>query len=217
MFARGLVERGRRGGRIARHGDAGFEERAIVGLILHDNAHGDGLDALEARRGLKVRALLAAVEGGVALGALRGKLGTRHQSGGTIETARGGYGLHQSREARTGDIQRRARTGWTGTFIAVVVIVSGEVAVRFLIAALLVLAISVHVADWRSLKCECSSRAADGDRKIFDARRQSNQTGVTCGTGLLTNCLNHYVPRNGRGIQLNLLYWLVIGWCSSKH
>ena len=42
------------------------------------------------------------------------------------------------------------------------------------------------------------------DRKIFDASRQSNQTWGTCGTGLLTNCLNHYVPRNGRGIQQNL-------------
>ena len=36
-----------------------------------------------------------------------------------------------------------------------------NVAVRFLITALLVLSIAVHnVAGWHSLKCECSSRAA---------------------------------------------------------
>jgi len=202
---------GRRGCRIARYGDTRFKQSAIVGLILDDNAHGDGLDALETRRRLKIRALLAAVQRGVALGAFRRKLGACQKSGGTIEAAGGGYGLHQAREARAGDIERRTRAGWTRTFVTAVIVAPGEVAVCFLIAALLVLAISVHVASWRSLNVNAAHALRIGDRKIFDARRQSNQTWGTCGTGLLTNCLNHYVPRNGRGIQLNLLRYLVIG------
>ena len=116
------------------------------------------------------------------LGHSAGKSEPAVKRGGAIEAARGCYSLHQTRQARTGDIERRTRAGRAGAFVAAVIIVSGEVAVRFLIAALLVLAISVHVADWRSLKCKCSSRAAWLETgKFVDARRQSNQTWVLAG------------------------------------
>src|SRR5437763_11687313 len=64
---------GRRGGRaigaFARDGYPGSKQRALVGLILDGDAHRDGLHALEACGWLEMRALLAAMELGVALGA----------------------------------------------------------------------------------------------------------------------------------------------------
>jgi len=53
-----------------------------------------------------------------------------------------------------------------GAFVAAGIIVSGKVTVRFLIAALLVLAISVHVANWRSLNVNAAHALLVGDRKI---------------------------------------------------
>src|SRR5258708_30865991 len=59
----------RRGG-IARDSHTRLEQLALVGLVLRHDPYGDRLEALKARRRLEVRALLAAVERGVALRAV---------------------------------------------------------------------------------------------------------------------------------------------------
>lgn len=55
---------------VAGDGDARAEEFALIELIFYRNPGGNRLQALESRRGLKMRALLAAVESGVTLWAV---------------------------------------------------------------------------------------------------------------------------------------------------
>src|SRR5258708_6454748 len=57
-------------GCVARDGHARLEQLALVGLVLQHDPYWDRLEALKARRRLEVRALLAAVERGVALRAV---------------------------------------------------------------------------------------------------------------------------------------------------
>ena len=63
----------RRSHAIASNGHTSLEELARVGAILRRNTHRHGLQTLEARRGLKVRALLAAMQSRVALRTLPAK------------------------------------------------------------------------------------------------------------------------------------------------
>ena len=197
-----------RGG-ITRHRYAGPEQGAIVRLVLRRDACWDGFGALEPRGRLEVGALLAAVERCVALRALNREVGTGWKLGRAIEATRRRYRLHQPRQTRSGNVD-----GWPGArrpraFLTPGIVAIGEltvvVAAGFLVAALLVLTVAFHkVAGWHSFV----NVARTGWRSVIFGyeRRQSSQTRGALGAGLLNYCLNHYVPRNGRGIQRNLLY-----------
>src|ERR1039458_6402841 len=57
-------------GAFAGHRHPRHKRIALVGLVLHGDAHQDGLEALETHGWLEVGTLLAAVQPGVALGAV---------------------------------------------------------------------------------------------------------------------------------------------------
>jgi hypothetical protein len=93
---------GRRGMSVARYavagnGYTGRKQRALVGFVLQCNSHRNGLQALEPRGGFKVRALLAAMQLGVALGARAGEVYAGRQRGGAIKSSCRGHMLHQAR------------------------------------------------------------------------------------------------------------------------
>ena len=93
--------------RIARHGNPRFKQLAIVRLVLEGNPYRDGLQTLETRRRLEVRALLAAVQRIVTLGTLASKIDIGRQHGRAVVAARGGYRLYHSGQPRPRDIDRR--------------------------------------------------------------------------------------------------------------
>jgi hypothetical protein len=187
----GLVRCSRRRSRgIARHRDTRFEQRAIVGLILDHYTYRYRLHALKARRRLKVGTLLAAVERGMALGALGWKIRAGRQRGGTAVAASSRHRLYQARQTRAGHIDRRARASRTRTFVTPGIVVSGEVAVGFLITALIVLSIAVHnLARRHSLNVDLQLALWWLETGNFGyERRQGNQTWGHLNDWMLTNC-----------------------------
>ena len=92
---------------LARYGDPRGKERAVVGLILHRDAHRDRLQALKPGGGLEVGALFAAVQFGVALGAAAGEVGSGGKRRGAVETSRRGDMLHQAGKTGAGHVQGR--------------------------------------------------------------------------------------------------------------
>ena len=91
-----------------------------------------------------MRTLFAAVQSRAALRAIAAKVDIGRQHGGTVITTRRRYSLHHAREARSGDIDRRAWTLRARTLFACGSAVSGIVAAGILVAALPVLAFAVH-------------------------------------------------------------------------
>jgi hypothetical protein len=86
-----------------------------------------------------MRALFAAMQFGIALGASAGEVDAGGKRRGAIEASRRGYVLHQARQPGTGYVDRRARpwrllpvAKWLG------------VAVRILVTVLFVFAVAVH-------------------------------------------------------------------------
>jgi hypothetical protein len=104
--------------RFARYGEARLEERTLVGLVLHRDPYRYWFQALEARGGLKIRTLLAAVQSDAALRAFAFEVDIGKKSGGTIETSCRGHRLHHARKPRSGDIEGRAWTLGFGALIA---------------------------------------------------------------------------------------------------
>jgi len=90
------------------HGETRLEQRTLVGLILRDDPHRHRLQTLEARGGLEIRALLAAMQSRTALRALALEVDIGKQRRGTIEhraavtdcTMRGSRGPVTSRGGR---------------------------------------------------------------------------------------------------------------------
>jgi hypothetical protein len=97
------------GGTFAGHGNTRGKEGALVGLVFVGKAHRDGFQALEAGGRLEVRALFAAMQFRVALGASAGEVRSRRKGCRAIETSGGGYVLHQTRQAGAGHVD-----GWAG-------------------------------------------------------------------------------------------------------
>ncbi|SPF34262.1 hypothetical protein SBA4_1460002 [Candidatus Sulfopaludibacter sp. SbA4] len=89
-----------------------------------------------------MRALLAAVQGYVALGAGAAEVDIRREGRGTVVTARGRHVLNQTRQARAGHVDGRTRALGLGTLVSVAV--AFGVAVRIHVPVLSVLAIAVH-------------------------------------------------------------------------
>src|SRR5579875_2737041 len=123
-------------------GHARGKQLAGIGLILDGDAGSDGLDALEARGGIKVGALLAAVKGGAAFGAVALEVYVARQGDRATKTSGGNYVLHQARKLRPRDIGGRPGAGLPRPLGAV----GFRPAVRVLIAVLPVFAISVHMS-----------------------------------------------------------------------
>jgi len=92
---------------VAGHGNARFEQIAIVGLILHRDSHRHRLQALEARGGFKVRALFAAVQRRSALRTLALPVDIGTERRGAVKTASRDYVLEQPGKARACDVERR--------------------------------------------------------------------------------------------------------------
>ena len=126
----------------------------------------------------------------MALGALGWKIGAGRKRCGTAIAARRRYGLYQSRQARAGHIDRRTRASRTRTFVAPGIVVSGEVAVGFLITALIVLSIAVHnLARRHSLNVDLQLALWWPETSNFGyERRQGNQTWGHLKDWMLTNC-----------------------------
>ncbi len=80
---------------------AKFVERAVVELIFPRNPLGNGLHAFEARGGVKVSALLAAMQFESATRALSFRIETRLQHGAAIRTARACNRAHHARCSRS--------------------------------------------------------------------------------------------------------------------
>lgn len=126
---------------VARHGHPRSKRCALVGLVFHRDTHGYRLKALKSRRGLKVRALLAAVQRCIALRASPVEIDTRRQRRRTIKTARGRNRLHEPRQARASYVNRQFRTrlAW-----AVVAPEAPFGPVRIHVAVLSILTVAVH-------------------------------------------------------------------------
>jgi hypothetical protein len=121
-----------------------LEQRALVCLILHRDAQRNGLHALEARRRLKVRALLTAVQLNAALRAGAGEKHIRRERRGTVVTTRSRHRLHKPGKTRARNINRGARSGRLRARRAVTsVSVLGRTAI-VLVPVLTVLTIGVH-------------------------------------------------------------------------
>jgi hypothetical protein len=110
---------------IPRNRHARFEERALVSPILHGDPYRHWLQALKARRWLKIRTLLAAMQGRMALGAVALKIHIWSKRSRTVIAARCGGGLDQAWKARAGYVDRGPRPLRTrsisGTVITAVV------------------------------------------------------------------------------------------------
>ena len=104
---------------VARHRDARTEQLACVGLILDRDSDWNGLQALKASGRLEIGALFAAMQRGAAFGTVAADVDVGAQSRGAVEAARSRYRLHQTRQARAGDVDGRTRSGWgAGALIA---------------------------------------------------------------------------------------------------
>ena len=97
------------GGCVAGHRDARAEQLAGIGLVLHRDAYGNRLQTLKAGGRLEMGALLAAMQGGATLGAVAFPIDIRGHSRRTVEATGCDNILQKAREARAGDINRRAR------------------------------------------------------------------------------------------------------------
>ncbi len=95
---------------IARHCYTRLKEITFVGRVLGRNAHRHGLQTLEARGRLEIRALLAAMQSHAALGTGAFEICVRSQRRGAVVTSGRRHRLHQPREARTRYVDGRTGT-----------------------------------------------------------------------------------------------------------
>ena len=128
------------GGPLARHGYPRREQAALVVLVLHRNPHRNRFQTLETGGRLKVGALFAAVQLGIALGASPAEIEIRGKRRRAIETPRCRDVLHQSRKPGAGDVQGRTRPLGPGTVLAE----AFALAVRVHIPVLSVFTIAIH-------------------------------------------------------------------------
>jgi hypothetical protein len=98
---------------------------ALVGLVLGNDPHRDGLQALETRRGLEMRALLAAVQGHPALGTVALEVRAAGKGRSAVVTPGGDNRLHQARQPGPGDVDGGARASRTLFRLARAVLAAG--------------------------------------------------------------------------------------------
>jgi phosphoribosylanthranilate isomerase len=80
---------------IASNRDSRLKQRTFVGLVFNRDSRRNGFQALKTCGWLEIRALLAAVQRGAALGTLTFPIHTRWQRSGTTETAGRHYILQE--------------------------------------------------------------------------------------------------------------------------
>src|SRR5581483_421163 len=88
-----------------------LEQLTLIGLIFDRNAHGHRLQALKARRRLKMSALLAAVQRSPAFGTLPLPIRVGRKRRGTVKTTSGYDVLKQTGQAGARDVQRKLGAG----------------------------------------------------------------------------------------------------------
>ena len=130
--------------RFARYSEARLEQCTLVGLVLHRDSYRYWFQALEARGGLKIRTLLAAVQSHAALRAFAFEIDIGKKGGGAVEASCRRYRLHHARKPRSGDVERRAWTLGLRSLVAPLPIVGKITAARVLIAVLTVLSFAFH-------------------------------------------------------------------------
>lgn len=91
-----------------------------------------------------MRALLTAMQSGVALRAVAGEIDAVGEKRGAVVASGRGNGLHQAGKARAGHIDWRTRTLWLSGPIVAVTFGTRFRTVGVLVAPLTVLAITVH-------------------------------------------------------------------------
>src|ERR1039457_5943050 len=89
-------------GAFSRPGHPRHKRIALVDLVLHGDAHRDGLEALETHGWLKIGALFAAVQLGVALGAVASEADVGRKGCRTVVTPGRGDMLDETRQAGAG-------------------------------------------------------------------------------------------------------------------
>jgi len=154
----------RRRSTVARYSHAGLKQGAIVVLVLDRDAHRDGLHALEARRGFKEGALLAAMQFGIAFRAIAGEIGVGGERRRAVEAARRSHVLNQTGKPRAGYIQGRTRAVGFGPVIA-----KTAVTVGIHIPVLFILAIAVHREGY-------SVAVRDGETFVNRSETQGRQS-----------------------------------------
>lgn len=133
--------------RFARHGETRLEQRTFVGLVLRGDSYRYRFQALEPRGRLKIRALLAAVQGRAAFGAFAFEIDIGKKRGGAVETSCRGHRLHHARKPRSGDVEGRAGTLGLGAILSPWPV--GEIAAAgVLVAVLTVLTFAFHKLHW---------------------------------------------------------------------
>jgi hypothetical protein len=130
--------------RFARHSETRFEQRTLVGLVLHWDAYRYWLQTLEPGGRLKIGTLLAAVQSDAALRAFAFEVDIGKQSGGAIEASCRRYRLHHTRKPRSGDVDGRAWTLGFGALVTPWPVIGKITAARVLIAVLTVLSFAFH-------------------------------------------------------------------------
>ena len=188
--------------RIPSDGDARLEQIAVVGLVLRRNAYRYWFQALEARRGLEVRALLTTMQRGSALRTISPPIDVGGQRRRAVVAARRRHRLYHPRQPRTGDIDRRTWTLRTRALLAPRSAVSGILAARVHIAALPVLAIAFHILVTEAGAYSFTETVTvQRSRRCVERLRETAMRLFGSGSRSARECLNHYVPRTGRGIQ----------------
>jgi hypothetical protein len=95
---------------IARHCNSRLKQRTFIGLVLNRDSRRNRFQALKTGGWLEIRALLAAVQRGAALGTLAFPIHARWQRSGTTETAGRHYVLQEPWKAGSGNVDWRTRT-----------------------------------------------------------------------------------------------------------
>ena len=133
-------------GRIASDRDARLEQIAFVCLIFCGNSHRNWFHALKSRGRLKIRALLAAMQGRVAFGTGSAKIGIRRERRRTVVAPGRGHCLNHARQTGTGYVDRRPGALLARAVIApAATLPAGMLTMAVaLIAVLFVLAIAFH-------------------------------------------------------------------------
>jgi len=137
--------RNRAAGSISGDGNTRLEKFALVGLIFGGNADWYWFCALEAFRRIEVGALLAAMQGCVALWAIPLKISPRRQRRRAIVTARSPDSFHQPRQTWSRHVDRQPWTGLARALLALSTL--GFIPVTIHIAALSVFSIVIHAGS----------------------------------------------------------------------
>jgi hypothetical protein len=124
---------------VAGHSHSWREQTALIPRVLHRDTFRDGLQTLEARGWLKMRALLTAMQRRAALRAVSSKVRVSRQGHRATVTARSDHTLNEARELWACDVE-----GWSWALLLGAVGPIRVISFGLLVPPLFISAISVH-------------------------------------------------------------------------